>query len=161
VSKILAGVAVVGVLGFLLFHAARRERRVPPPESAIFNMVTSARGGDLRAYLDCFSGEIKRKLSAQAEGEGPEKFADYLGRSVEDLAGVYVGGGTPGEYAEVELEAEFVFPSRTERQRFRLVKEGREWRISDVRSAEYTKPVEKYGSRVYSLFPDGGEQGER
>ncbi len=157
-SKVLGGVMLAGVLALVMFQVARRQPRVVGPEEVVFKMIGSARAGDLEGYLDCFCGEIREKLSRQVEREGAGGVAEDLRRSTKDLAGVCVTGSTPGAYGEVELDVEFVFPTRTERQRLRLVEQGREWRVSDLPGAQYTKPVERYGSRVESLFPYSGEE---
>ena len=60
----------------------------------------------------------------------------------------------------MQLDVDFIFPARTEKQRYRLVKEGKAWKISDIQNAEYREAIEEYGAYISELIPGDEAQGE-
>jgi len=153
-SKALAAVAVALVLAAVLYNVMNREREASRPQDAVFSVMDSARAGDVSAYVDGFAGAMRDELAKEVKRRGQAGFAEYLREQVRDVAGVYIGNAKRLGEGQVELEVDLVFPTRAEKQRYLLVKGGREWKISDVRSAEYSRPVEEYGAPVSGLFPE-------
>lgn len=159
-SKALGAAAVALVCAAVLFNVMRKADESPRPQEAVFAVFDSARAGDVKGYLSEFSGEMRERLAEQAERDGEERFAEYLQQSTREIAGIYIQKEVQFGEAEVRLDVDFIFPTRTERQRYRLVKEGKAWKISDIQDAEYREPVEEYGAHISGLIPGDEAQGE-
>lgn len=60
------------------------------PEAVIWRMSDAACDGDTRAYLDCFSGSLRRRLEKTASEMGEAEFSRYLNRLNDEVTGIAV-----------------------------------------------------------------------
>ena len=158
--KALGAAAVVLVSAAVIFNIMRGGDEPSRPQDAVFAVIDSARAGDVKGYLSGFSGGMRERLAEQAERDGEGRFAEYLQQSAREIAGIYIQKEVQFGEAEVQLDVDFIFPARTEKQRYRLVKEGKAWKISDIQNAEYREAIEEYGAYISELIPGDEAQGE-
>jgi hypothetical protein len=130
----------------LLFFAARPRLKTAEssfdsaqPESVIWRMSDAARAGDPQAYLDCFTGGLRRKLEQTVSDMGEREFGQYLKRMNDELTGIAVADLMWMGENSVKLSVEFVFPDKLETQRHYLIRRDGAWRIEQVDEAERVK----------------------
>lgn len=118
------------------------------PEAVIWRMSDAARDGDTRAYLDCFSGSLRRRLEKTASEMGEAEFSRYLNRLNDEVTGIAVSDLEQTDQQTASLRVEFVFRGGSEAQQhhFKLI-DGR-WRIDGVDDAERVNVLIPYGANV-------------
>jgi hypothetical protein len=117
------------------------------PEDAIYGMLDAARAGDIKAYLDSFSGSMRDQLvQVIKEDEGPS-FASYLKSQNSAFQGVAVSVTDRPSDTEAQVRVEYVYGNRNEVQSVYLRKDSR-WRIFKVAGAEQIKTLLPFGSTV-------------
>ena len=146
--------ALAIALTFLLavgavYHSYRQRNRKPEePESAIWRMLESSRGGDVRGYLECFTGRTRTQLEATVREMTPAKFAGYLRETSGAIKGVAVydvqrtGEGAAG------FVVEYVYQNQNEKQRMSLTFENGLWRILSAEVSQQVQPLIPYGKPV-------------
>ncbi len=153
-SKLLSLVVTVSVLGAVVWWTQNKPKQVDSelqPDSVIWEMIDACRRGDVDAYLNCFTGDLKKRLEKLASEQGKEKFSDYLKEMLQPIKNIALQQARGFAKGDQAIVADFVFADRTERQTFwvRKTKEG--WKIVGV---EATKPVPvlvPYGTPVKGL----------
>jgi hypothetical protein len=123
------------------------KKTVASPEDAVYAMLDAARVGNVRAYLDCFSGSLREQLVATVRETTEAKFKNYLttqNASFQSIAVMVTDRGD--EQALVRLE--YVYKDRNEVQNVELKKEGTSWKISNVEGAQPIKALIPYGTPV-------------
>lgn len=153
-AKLLSLVITVSVLGTVVWWTQNKPKQVDSdlqPDSVIWEMIDACRRGDVDAYLNCFTGDLRKRLEKVASEQGKEKFSDYLKEMLQPIKNIALQQAKGFAKGDQAIVADFVFADRTERQTFwvRRTKEG--WKIVGV---EATKPVPvlvPYGTPVKGL----------
>jgi hypothetical protein len=134
--------------------ALRGKGRLPDtPEEAVKAFFTAAESSDAPAYLSLLSGPLRGSFEESQRQLGAIAFRESLRSSVTGLKGF--AASRAGESAEdrATLDVELVFADRSERQRFRLIRESRGWTIAAIDRAEVEKPGKPYGATVFEISP--------
>lgn len=122
------------------------------PEDCIAQMIRAQQRGDVDAYLACFAGEFYDRLAARMDAQPRSRVCAELQHSAAGLMGhACTSREVAGEMAVITLER--IFASYNERQRVRLRRNGRTWRITDVETLQRYAPSIPYGTPVVPL-PD-------
>jgi hypothetical protein len=123
------------------------------PEDCVQRMFAAAERGDVAAYLDCFTGQERRRL----ERELADPSRDDYGRALQDAMAELKGRAilAPDEESEgsdrVTLTVERVYATRMESQKYHLRRESDQWRIESVEAAQSYQPLQPYGTPVFEL----------
>lgn len=125
--------------------AAKRE---PAPQDAIYGMLDAARDGNADAYLNAYTGQMRRVLSQALAETTPEKFAQYLKSSNAAIKGIAVSDPQMLTEREMKVRVEYVYQDRNEAQFLYLEKLPEGWRIARVDGAERVKTLIPYGTPV-------------
>jgi hypothetical protein len=118
------------------------------PRDAIYSMLDAGRAGDVRKYLDCYSGQMLASLNQAAREAGETGFQKYLKDSSVAIKGIAVSEPQPITDREVRLRVEYVYQDRNEAQVVFLEKGPSGWRIVRVEAAERVKTPVPYGTPV-------------
>lgn len=126
----------------------RAGKSAATPEDAVWRMSDAAREGDVRGYLDCFSGALRQNLRKTASDMGEAQFSQYLKRLNDEVTGIAVSDLEQTNDQTATLKVEFVFRGKNEAQKhhFRLI-EGK-WKIEGVDNAERINAPIPYGTGV-------------
>ena len=119
------------------------------PSACVRAMSSSARSGDVRAYLDCFGGELRATLEDAARTAETEAFAENIRARMEPVRGMALSEETLADENTATLRVEWVFDDRNEVQIFTLLREKGVWRIVEMKEAQYTQPEIPYGTEVF------------
>ena len=133
-----------------VYYSYRQGNKKPPeePESAIWRLLESSRGGDVQGYLECFTGKTRTQLEATVREMTPAKFAGYLKETSGVIKGVAVydvqrtGEGAAG------VVVEYVYQDQNEKQRMSLTFESGLWRILSAGVSQRIRPLIPYGKPV-------------
>ena len=118
------------------------------PESAIWRMVDASRAADPEKYLACYSGEMERQLRQNYREMGAERFQEYLAGTHRQIKGIAVSPPQMSSAGEGRVEVEYVYQDRNEKQQVVVRREGGQWKIVQVESAERIKTLVPYGTPV-------------
>jgi len=140
-ARLLSLVVTVSILGAVVWWTQNKPKQVDSelqPDSVIWEMIDACRRGDVDAYLNCFTGDLRERLEKLASEQGKEKFSDYLKEMLQPIKNIALQQPKGFAKGDQAIVADFVFADRTEQQTFwvRRTKEG--WKIVGV---EATKPV--------------------
>jgi hypothetical protein len=117
------------------------------PEDAVYAMLDAARVGNVRAYLDCFSGSLKDQLVATVRESTEGKFKSYLTTQNAAFQSIAVMVTDRGDTQAI-VRLEYVYKDRNEVQNVELKKEGTSWKISNVEGAQPMRTLIPYGTPV-------------
>lgn len=153
-EKVLVGAVTLFALGSVIWWTQKRPSFPRPsplescPEDVIWAMVRACQKGDPQAYLNCFGGELRRRLERLVKEEGKEAFRHYLQRLFTPIKGLAVF--PPEEVGEgtVKVKVELVFVDHNEVQTFRLRQTGKGWEIVGISPPEYYLPPIPYGTKL-------------
>ena len=154
-KRVVAGVVTVAILAGVVWFSQRSQNESPEaqaqtadepapsrssedsgpePQDCIQRMFVAAEQGNIEDYLDCFSGQERERLQQQLDGQPPDQFAAALVQAIQPLKGHAVHEAKiQGNQAQLLVER--VYASRNERQRYILVRDSDQWRITAVHSA--------------------------
>jgi hypothetical protein len=118
------------------------------PEDTIYAMLDAARTGNVKAYLDVFSGPMHDQLRQVVNDSTESKFAAYLTTQNAAFQGVAVSMVDRSSDLQAEARVEYVFSNRNEIQDVYLKKERGQWRILQVAGAEQVKTLIPFGTAV-------------
>ena len=118
------------------------------PESAIWRMVDASRAADPEKYLACYSGEMERQLRQNYREMGAERFQEYLAGTHRQIKGIAVSPPRMSSAGEGRIAVEYVYQDRNEVQQVVVRREGGQWKIVQVESAERIKTLVPYGTPV-------------
>jgi hypothetical protein len=118
------------------------------PESAIWRMVDASRAADPEKYLACYSGEMERQLRQNYREMGAERFQEYLAGTHRQIKGIAVSPPQMSSAGEGRIAVEYVYQDRNEVQQVVVRREGGQWKIVQVESAERIKTLVPYGTPV-------------
>lgn len=150
----IAQILTAAALGAALFVVVARQRRpaeVQPrdtPQNAVYAMLDAARDGDVKRYLDCYTGQMENALQRAVAESGERKFAAYLKETNAAIKGVAVMPPETVSEREVKLRVEYVYQDRNEVQTLYLEKAGNAWKIARLETAERIKTLVPYGTPV-------------
>jgi hypothetical protein len=177
--RILAGLLTVVMMALLIWAGARRTQPpgatdpvgpsaaprdevatstappAHPAESCVQALMESARQGDVAAYLDAFTGDLRKRLDREIAERGRGAFADDLGTAARSRKShaVFSAETEGADAALVTVEA--VYPDRNERQTYRIEKTGDRWLVVGVETVRSVQPKAKYGSMATFEAPEG------
>lgn len=148
-----AAILVIGrQAGWQLPSAARTVSPAPAggerPQDAIYRMLDAAGRGDAGAYIDCYSGAMRRRLEQTRDEMTAAGFTRYLVDNNKQVKGVAIADPDMLSGSEVEVRVEFVYQDRNEAQQFFLEKSGGKWMIARVTAAERVDTPVPYGTPV-------------
>jgi len=154
IARPLSLVVTVSILGAVVWWTQNKPKQVDSelqPDSVIWEMIDACRQGDVDAYLNCFTGDLRERLEKVVSEQGKDKFSNYLKEMLQPIKNIALQQPKGFAKGDRAIVADFVFADRTERQTFwvRKTKEG--WKIVGV---EATKPVPvlvPYGTPVKGL----------
>jgi hypothetical protein len=156
---LLTGAVLLAILGLVVLRsnqwrlpswnwtALGLKKTAATPEDTVYAMLDAARVGNVKAYLDCFSGPLRDQLAATVKESTEAKFKSYLttqNASFQSIAVMVTDRGD--EQAIVRLE--YVYNDRNEVQNVELKKEGIRWKIFKVEGAQPIKTLIPYGTPV-------------
>jgi len=127
---------------------ARSNRLASNPEDAIYSMLDAARTGDVRTYIDCFSGPVRDQLLQAVKESTESTFSSYLIRQNAAFQGVAVSVIDRPSLEEARVRVEYVYSDRNEAQSLSLKTEGYRWKIVAIAGAEAIKTLIPYGTEV-------------
>ena len=147
------------ILGALLFFTQRErwsnwrlttQTPVSPasPEDVVWRMSDATRDGDVKAYLDCFTGELRQKLEKTAAEMGEAQFSQYLKKLNDEVTGIAVSDLEQTDPQSAAMRVEFVYRGKNESQKHRFRSIDGAWKIEGVDSAENVKVLVPYGTDV-------------
>jgi hypothetical protein len=123
-------------------------RRSANPEDAIYSMLDAARAGDIKAYLNSFSGSMRDQLQQVIKENDESKFASYLTGQYAALQSVAVTVTDRSSENEAEVRVEYVYSNRNEVQSVYLKKEGDRWKVLKVGGSEQIETLIPFGTTV-------------
>jgi len=140
VLLVAVGVAVVRKTG-------ARKPAEATPQDTIYAMLDAARAGDVRAYLEQYTGSMETALRQTLAESNDATFAKYLKDANAALKGAAVSEPEIGE-REARLKVEYVYQDRNEAQTLYLEKVGGAWKIARAESGDRIKTLIPYGTPV-------------
>ena len=170
-KRLVAGLLTIALMGGLLWSGARRspstatsaapaadgvsDGGLSPAEARVKGLLKSGAEGDVAAYLDAFTGPLRRRLEREVGERGRGAFADDLRRAARARKShaVFAAESDGGGAARVTVET--VYPDRNERQTFRVELGDGGWYVADVETVRSLQPEEKYGSPANYIAPEG------
>jgi hypothetical protein len=118
------------------------------PADVVYRMLDAARAGKTNVYLECFSGSLKEQLAQTVKESSEERFSGYLVNQNAAFAGVAVSTAERPTDDEVQVRVEYVYKDRSEVQSVYLRRQGSDWKIDKVTSANRIKTLIPYGTVV-------------
>jgi hypothetical protein len=137
--------------------ALPRVRAFDGAECRIEALLTSARQGDIAAYLSAFGGPLRARLEREAREQGQGAFARALrkaglARKSQAIFAPEPDSAGPGA---ARVAVELTFADRLERQTFHLERGNSGWLITDVETARERIPTNPLGSPAKFEEPEG------
>jgi len=153
-ARLLSLVVTVSILGAVVWWTQNKPKQVDSelqPDSVIWEMIDACRRGDVDAYLNCFTGDLRERLEKLACEQGKEKFSDYLKEMLQPIKNIALQQPKGFAKGDQAIVADFVFADRTEQQTFwvRRTKEG--WKIVGVEAIKPVPVLVPYGTPVKGL----------
>jgi hypothetical protein len=123
------------------------ERALSSPEDAIYSMIDAERAGDIKAYVDAFTGSMRNDLLQVIKETSDSRFASYLTRNA-TFQGVAVRVIDRPSASDAQVRVEYVYGDRNEVQNLYLKRDGERWRVYQIAGAEQQATPFVFGSRV-------------
>jgi hypothetical protein len=122
--------------------------KVSRPEDAIYGMLDASRTGDIKAYLDTFSGSMHDQLVQVVKENSDSRFSSYLKAQDAAFEGVAVAIIDQPNSEQAEARVEYVYQNRNEIQNIYLTKRRERWKIFKVTGVEPVKTLIPFGTAV-------------
>lgn len=119
------------------------------PQDVLYRMFDAASEGDVEAYLDCYTGSMRRRLEQSRDEMKRDAFAQHLTRTNEQIKGIAISTPPPVSDTEVQVTVEFIYQDRNEVQHFLLQRTTGEWKIAQVDAVERVETLVPYGTPAY------------
>lgn len=162
-AKILTAVLVAGVAGFVIAKRngwpggsgsvgsliQKPSRKQAEPRDTIYAMLDAARDGDAEAYLDCFVGDVRKRIAQSRDEMTADRFGDYLVERNREIKGIAINKAEAAGEGKNRIRVEYVYEDRNEVQNFTLAQESGEWKIVAMDRAERVETLVPYGTPVY------------
>jgi hypothetical protein len=148
-AQLLTLALLAAIVGLIVYK--KRPAPAPEesgPESAIWRMVDASRAADPEKYLACYGGEMERQLRQNYREMGAERFQEYLAGTHRQIKGIAVSPPQMSSAGEGRIAVEYVYQDRNEVQQVVVRREGGQWKIVQVESAERIKTLVPYGTPV-------------
>ncbi|MFZ0594616.1 MAG: hypothetical protein WAM39_29435 [Bryobacteraceae bacterium] len=123
-------------------------KKAEGPDDATYKMLDAARAGDVKAYLNFFSGPLRAELAQTAKESPPNAFSNYLVRQSALLTGVAVTVLASPKEGESKVRLEYVYRDHSEVQDLTLHLEGGSWKIIRTAGSNQIKSLIRYGTIV-------------
>jgi hypothetical protein len=120
----------------------------PTPQDAIYAMLDAAREGDVGTYLGYYTGQMETSLKQAVAEQGESSFGNYLKETNAPIKGIAITEPQVITEREVKARVEYVYQDRNEIQFFYLEKQGKDWKIARLDTAERIKTLIPYGTPV-------------
>jgi hypothetical protein len=117
------------------------------PQDTVYRMLDAAREGNVRAYLDCYTGEMESSLRQIVIEQGEAALARYIRDFNAAVKGVAIQEPQP-EGNEMRLRVEFVYGDRNDVQNYYLQRLASGWRIARQDNTAGVKALVPYGTPV-------------
>ncbi len=150
-AKALTLALLAGIAGTFIY----RQRTAPTsrggeasPESTIWRMLEASRASDPNRYLNCFTGNLERRLEKNLQEMGRARFDESLANALRPVKGVAVKAPQMISDTEGRVSVEYVFADGNEVQQVYLQRVGAEWKIYRVDGAERARALIPYGTPV-------------
>jgi hypothetical protein len=128
-----------------------RTPRMRTPEECLDLMFQAMKAGDVPAYLDCFSGELREQLDANVRQQGVNAFSRYLMDTVAPIKGRAVFGAEYASPVRVRLKVDRVYEARPwECQGYWLERRLDVWRIYAIDMVELHDASVPYGTPAHA-----------
>lgn len=156
-AQLVTVLVLAGALGFALykkgtFGAISLPQTTAPrqatPQDAIYAMLDAARDGDVSAYLNAHTGQMRTALDRAVAESTEAGFRKYLQDSNAPIKGVALQEPQQLTDREVKVRVEYVYQDRNEVQFMYLEKQDGAWKIARVDSTERIKTLVPYGTPV-------------
>jgi acyl-coenzyme A synthetase/AMP-(fatty) acid ligase len=149
-TQLITVLVLAAALSIALVRKGARRVAPPPPEprDAVYAMLAAARAGDVKAYLDCYTGPTEEALRQTVKESTPSVFAKYLRDSQAAVKGVAVSDPQKTGDREATLRVEYVYQDRNESQTLSLEKVATRWKIARVDNAARVPVLIPYGTPV-------------
>jgi hypothetical protein len=157
-AQIFTVALMAGALAFVLLRTSNtpvtdlipstQPKPDPTPQDAIYAMLDAARDGNITAYMASFTGQMETSLKQSIAEQGESAFARYLKDSNAPIKGIAITEPQVLTDREVKVRVEYVFQDRNEIQFYYLEKQGKDWKIARLDSAERIKTLVPYGTPV-------------
>lgn len=118
------------------------------PQDAIYAMLEAARAGDVKKYLDNYTGQMEATLRQSLAETTEPAFGKYLKASTAAVKGVAVSDPQTITDVEAKVRVEYIYQDRNEAQTMYLEKGSAGWKISRADSDERVKTLIPYGTPV-------------
>jgi Domain of unknown function (DUF4878) len=120
----------------------------PEPQDTIYTMMNAARAGDVRTYLDSYTGPMLASLRQMIAGTTEADFGKYLKDSNAAVKGVTVFDPERISDAEARVRVEYVYQDRNETQTMVLEKVSGVWKISRTDAEQRVNTPIPYGTPI-------------
>lgn len=120
----------------------------PTPQDAIYGMLDAARLGDVKSYLNSYTGQMSSTLQESLAETTEAGFKKYLQDSNAAIKGIAISEPQTLTDREVKIRVEYVYQDRNEAQIMNLEKGPGGWKISRVDGVERVKTLVPYGTPV-------------
>ena len=120
------------------------------PEDAIAEFFDAARDGNVRAYLQLTTGDLRKSLDQLRKQQGTETFQANMQRTNDGIMGQAVRQLPGAPTGTAAYEVELIFTDRNEVQTFRLEQFGSGWAIASIDVARVYQPEIAYGTPVFA-----------
>ncbi len=169
-----AGALTFVILSLLLWSGLRRGPESPksagesgseagseatdPSEGAtdhLRQLLSSAREGNVDAYLDAFSGPLRERLEREANDRGRTAFSASLRQASQARKSHALFSPEPAGPNAYLVTMESVYPDRNERQTYRIEREGDAWRVTAIDTLRTEIPKARYGAPASFEAPEG------
>jgi hypothetical protein len=126
-----------------------------PARAAVQSLIDAAARGDVIAYLDAFTGDLRRRLEREMQERGREAFSGDLRKTADSRKShaVFEAEAESSETTRVVVES--VYLDRNERQTYQLAKKGAAWLVTGVESVKTRQPKAKFGQPASYIAPEG------
>lgn len=126
------------------------------PEDVIWAMLKACQMGDMKHYLGCFEGDLKKRLIKLSAEQGKAPFQNHLKQLIAPIKGVALidaissEGGVKEREDEARLKVEYVLAERNEVQIYQLRKLNGSWKVVQIEMAQRIPTLIPYGAKVWS-----------
>ena len=140
---------------------------MPPadgPQACLEQMFQAMRAGDTRAYLACFTGELRNRLERTVADQSGAAFSEYLRQSMAPIKGRAILHHKT-EYSgsdQVRMVVDRVYAGQPwEYQGYRLCRARGAWKIYAIDPAETHEPPVPSGTPAFPAAEEPQKSSDR
>ncbi len=138
--------------GFAYFVARDRQKPAASapkaPEDVLIDMVQAMETSNVPAWLDCFTGDLGRRLQNVARQGGNDEISRQFKERNKLVKGFAIIDRQPRGFDALLVFTETVYADKNTRQSFLLKEEGGRWKIVQSDSEMVSAWDTKYGKSV-------------